>query len=165
MPNADRYGLNEPVRLTTDDGGFFFGTITEANDNSVVVTPNDPAVLAVFPKGYRLGAAHWAAQLTHVDILVSGPEAFNLVYVDDDQTAAEIGVLIEQPGGAALTLYGAFQTWCPEGMPVEDAVMWAKGEISRRTDVPLDDIVAERATDRRHGARRIVFSEVVNDND
>lgn len=60
------------VRLTenrTRSSGVLVGTVTEVEPRGywLVVTPDDPALQAWFPTGYRLGSAHWESRLTVLD--------------------------------------------------------------------------------------------------
>lgn len=57
--------VGDAVTVTDEDGGELFGHVTafEQNGNVAVVTPVDEAVRRWYPKGYRIGSAHWGTRL------------------------------------------------------------------------------------------------------
>lgn len=57
--------LGALYEVNTDDGGRFIATADrfEREGNVVVLIPTRDPVRDVFPRGYTLGKAHWAANL------------------------------------------------------------------------------------------------------
>lgn len=109
--------------------------------------------------GRRIAAITPLERIVQSTTQINNPAAFELVFVDDDETAAEIGITITQSGGAALTIHGEFSAWAPEHSSVDDAVAWATVEINGYTSVPVDEIVAVRHPDWSNGNLRYGFRE------
>jgi hypothetical protein len=93
----------------------------------------------------------------------AGPEAYELVLVDSDDVAHEIGASLALGTDTALTLHDRFLAWAPEGLSADEVVEWGRAEVSSRAGLAPDQVDSVRSVDWRYGDHRYGFREAPRD--